>query len=86
MAQKAFEWTQKHPIHCVQVSDQESIQACIELADDVHVLVEPACGAAYAALTIEHPIIKKAQNIVVVICGGNAVNTDLLLEWKQAAH
>ena len=83
VAQKAFEWTQNHPIHSVLVSDTEAIQACIQLADSQRVLVEPACGAAYAALSQPHPAIQKARHIVVIICGGSGVDTDMLLDWKQ---
>ena len=83
VAHKAFEWTEKHPIHCLQVSDEEAIAACIQLADSFRVLVEPACGAAYAALSSAHRVIQSASSIVVVICGGSGVNTDMLMDWKQ---
>ena len=86
VAQKAFEWTQAHPIHCVQVSDDEAIDACIHIADVLRVLVEPACGAAYAALSLTHDALQKAQSIVVIICGGSGVNTDMLIDWKKQGH
>ncbi|MGC6507693.1 MAG: pyridoxal-phosphate dependent enzyme [Myxococcota bacterium] len=83
VAQKAFEWTRIHPIHCAQVSDNEAINACIHIADEWKMLVEPACGAAYAAVSQPHPAIMKATHIVVIICGGSGVDTDMLLDWKQ---
>jgi len=81
---KALEWAQRHPIHCVQVSDEEAIQACVDVADDFRVLVEPACGAAYAVRKTEHPIFEQARDIVVVICGGSGVNSHMLAEWERA--
>ena len=83
MAKQAFHFTQNHPIYCIQVSDQQAIQACVDLADDFRVLVEPACGAAYATLYSPHPNIKQAKTIVVVICGGSGVNSDVLCDWKN---
>ena len=83
VASKALEWTHKHPISCVQVEDHQAIESCIEILDDTRALVEPACGAAYAALSIEHPLIEQSKNIVVVICGGSGVDTQTLLSWKS---
>lgn len=83
VAAKALEWTQKHPISCVQVSDTQSIHACIELLDELRVLVEPACSASYAALSLAHPLIQEAQTIMVVLCGGSGVNSNMMMEWKQ---
>jgi hypothetical protein len=78
----------------------------------VRVLVEPACGAALAALysgivkqldpdlspgdigkllrykfLLKFYLFLSKQNdfvfcAVVVVCGGNAVNLDLILQWK----
>ena len=83
VASKALEWTHKHPISCVQVEDRQAIKSCIEILDDTRALVEPACGAAYAALGITHPLIENSKNIVVVMCGGSGVDTQMLLSWKH---
>ena len=83
VASKAFEWTQKHPITCVQVSDEQTVHACIELLNEQRILVEPACGASYCALSSKHPLLDQAKNIVVVICGGSGVTLDMLQEWSQ---
>ena len=83
VAQRAFEWTQSHNIHNITVTDKQAIEACIQFADDFRVLVEPSCGAALAALPILEPVIQTVQNVVVVVCGGNGVNTSQIIEWKN---
>ena len=67
----------------MQVSDRQAMQACIDLADEFRVLVEPACGASYAALTSTNSIIAEAETIVIVLCGGSGMDSDMLLQWKQ---
>ena len=83
VAAKALEWTRKHPISCIQVSDQQTVHACLDILDTVKVLVEPACSASYAVLDTDHPLINSAQCIVVVLCGGSGVDYDTLTKWKQ---
>ena len=83
VALKALEWTKKHPITCVQVSDKQTVRACTELLNEQRILVEPACSASYCALSNRHPLLDQAQNIVVVICGGSGVTLDMLQEWSN---
>ena len=83
VAKQALLWTQTHPIHCLQVSDEQAIQGCIDLANDFKVLVEPACGAGFAALQTNHSIIQQAKNIVVVVCGGSSVDCETIARWQQ---
>ena len=47
-------------------------------------LVEPACGAALAAIYCKK--IGKAEfgkPVIMVVCGGNMASLDLFEEWKQ---
>ena len=50
-------------------------------------LVEPACGAALSA--VYTGLINKLQDkmgegpVVMVVCGGNIVNVDLIETWKK---
>ena len=62
----------------------------LSISDDHKVLIEPACGAALAALYCGK--IKKLQDegklgemkrIVVIVCGGASVNMDLMYKWKK---
>lgn len=60
--------------------------------DDHHHLVEPACGAALAAVYYPYVLHNLQQqgklptplsSVVVIVCGGNAVNIELLNKWKK---
>lgn len=63
----------------------------LPLADDEKILVEPACGAALAA--IYSKVIQKLQgegklctplsSVVVIVCGGNNISLAQLLALKK---
>ena len=60
-------------------------------ADDEKILVEPACGAALAAvycdiigrLQKEGKLAKDLGPVVVVVCGGNNISIEQLLRLKK---
>jgi L-serine/L-threonine ammonia-lyase len=71
------------------VSDAEAVDACLRFADEQRSLVEPACGAALAAVySIRHRETLLAgkegiYRVVVIVCGGSVVSLDLLQSWKE---
>jgi L-serine/L-threonine ammonia-lyase len=67
---EAMQWTQRHPVVPVVVSDAQALAACRQFLDDHRVLVEPACGAALAALLAWPPALDHCQRVLVVVCGG----------------
>ena len=69
-------------------TDQEAVEACVRFAEDHRVLVEPACGAALAALysdRLRPDVLRDLPEgpVVVEVCGGSGVNIDLLNMWKK---
>eukprot|EP00601_Ochromonadales_sp_CCMP2298_P001550 CAMPEP_0173174254 /NCGR_PEP_ID=MMETSP1141-20130122/3259_1 /TAXON_ID=483371 /ORGANISM="non described non described, Strain CCMP2298" /LENGTH=323 /DNA_ID=CAMNT_0014096375 /DNA_START=258 /DNA_END=1229 /DNA_ORIENTATION=+ len=66
------------------VEDKEAVIACRRFSDDFNMLVEPACGAAlsyvYGAESSLAESTKK-EVVVVIVCGGSVVNTQLLDAW-----
>jgi L-serine/L-threonine ammonia-lyase len=71
------------------VSDQEAVDAAFKYAKDYRTLVEPACGAALAALNPGNLWKLKEmgiQSAVVVVCGGSAVSIDLLMQYRAKAQ
>mmetsp|Transcript_6270 Transcript_6270/g.8157 ORF Transcript_6270/g.8157 Transcript_6270/m.8157 type:complete len:391 (-) Transcript_6270:190-1362(-) len=72
-------------------TDAQAVYACLSLAQDHRLLVEPACGAALAVAYSEELRTKYLTNdgghsdgpIVIQVCGGSGVNVDLLAQWKQ---
>ncbi|XP_053628875.1 serine dehydratase-like isoform X2 [Cherax quadricarinatus] len=72
------------------ITDKQAVVACMKFADEHHMLVEPACGAALAAgycgivqEFISKDVICNDGPVVFVVCGGNIVTLDLLMTWKN---
>ncbi len=78
MCTQAFEATRQHPVLPAVVSDAQAVQSCRQFLDDHRTLVEPACGAALAALdqlpallpALLPARLPQASRILVVVCGG----------------
>ncbi|MFZ6760120.1 pyridoxal-phosphate dependent enzyme [Undibacterium sp. Ji50W] len=83
VAQQAFDWTRKRTIHTVTVSDAQAVQACLDFADDMLALVEPACGAALAVAYQNLPVLAVFKKPLIVVCGGIAVDLGKLQAWKN---
>jgi L-serine/L-threonine ammonia-lyase len=84
VAEQAFEWTHKHPVIPLVVSDAQAVNAVFQFADDQRVLVEPACGAALAVIYDKNPKLMEYEKILIVICGGCSINLDLIEKWKES--
>ncbi|GAB1603413.1 uncharacterized protein LOC115216536 [Argonauta hians] len=90
VCKKAFENSKTFAIHSEVVDDKDAVEACLNFADDERFLVEPACGAALAA--VYNDIIPKLQkqkklgeikSALVIVCGGKLVSLNALNEWKK---
>lgn len=69
--------------HSVVVSDEDAARACISFARDHKLLIEAACGTALAPvyngqLKSIMPNLTPDSTVVVIICGGTAVNWEIL--------
>ena len=71
-------------VTCVTVTDGEITAACVRLAEDQGLVVEPACGAALAPLYSGHPALQDMENVVAIVCGGMVVTLEQLAQWQQA--
>jgi L-serine/L-threonine ammonia-lyase len=78
----------------IVVSDKQAVHACLQYANENQQLVEPSCGASLAILydqklrekyleTMPTNNNNKMKHVVFIICGGSAVNLELLSTWKQ---
>lgn len=81
--QQAVEWAKRHPVRSEVVSDAAAVAACLRLLDEHRVLVEPACGAALAALDHDIPELNAATDVLVVVCGGACATVADLLAWRR---
>lgn len=80
--QRAVDLAREHEIVSVVVSDAQALAACSRFADAMRVLVEPACGAALAALELAAVGGRFSQPLVEV-CGGMGVTLDALARWGR---
>jgi len=73
----------------LRVTDEDAIRACLRFADDHRVLVEPACGAALAAVyggqSETKTWLKSLADgpIVVEVCGGAIVDRGVLEAYAK---
>lgn len=90
VAESAFEWTKKHNIIPIRITDNIALDACVRFADHHKIMVEPACGAALAPLYSK--ILEDLQStgkitdirsVVVIVCGGYAVRLQDMLQWQE---
>lgn len=82
VAQQAFNWTSKHSIHSVVVSDRQAVKACESFILDHRVVVEPACGAALAAVYENVEEVRAYKKIAVIVCGGVTATIAHLKQWS----
>ena len=62
-----------HTVRSALVSDAQALSVCQRFAHDHRILVEPACGAALAALYETPQAVGDARVVLVVVCGGVGV-------------
>jgi len=83
VAKNAFNCTQKHPVQNLVVSDLDAVNACLSFVNDHRIIVEPACGAALAAIYRREKILKNKKNVLVIVCGGVGVSMSKLVAWSE---
>jgi L-serine/L-threonine ammonia-lyase len=81
VAQQAFDWSTRHPVRSVVVSDADAVGACMRFMDDQRIVVEPACGAALAAVYGSAPQLEGLHNVLVIVCGGVTATVAQLRQW-----
>ncbi len=86
VCEQAFDWSQRHPIRSIVVPDRSAVSACLRFLLDHRILVEPACGAALAALYENVPQIAGFKSILVIVCGGATATMEQLPSWAAQVH
>ncbi len=76
-----MDWITRHEIIPWVVSDRQAVDACLNFASDHRILVEPACGAALAAIYDKAVPVQSRDPVVVIVCGGAGVTPALLHKW-----
>lgn len=85
VADEALRLAQDHPTISLTVSDREATDACLRFADAMRVMVEPACGAALAALSVHEARLAQFKRPLIEVCGGIAVSAAQLATWTIPA-
>jgi len=87
---EALEWSKRHKIIPVRVTDKEAVTACYCYLNDYKTLVEPACGASLALMYTDVLIrlhnegkLTNLDSVVIIVCGGHSMRIDNLLKWKE---
>jgi len=78
VAAEAFEWSKIRHIQSHICTDAEAISAVRSFANEFGVIVEASCGAALSSVFLPSPKIEQANRILVVVCGGAAMDLDAL--------
>ncbi|KAL0979404.1 hypothetical protein UPYG_G00184610 [Umbra pygmaea] len=81
----------EHTVYSEVVTDQDAVKAVEQFVDDEKILVEPACGAALAAvysyviprLQKEGKLALNLGPVVIVVCGGNNISIEQLHQLKK---
>ncbi len=81
VADQALAWSLEHPVRSVVVSDAAAVAACLRFVDYQRMVVEPACGAALAAVYDGAPQLEGCANILVIVCGGVTATVEQLHKW-----
>lgn len=81
VADEALAAALSHPLRSVVVSDAAAVDACLRFMDDQRVVVEPACGAALAAVYGNAPALEGCERVLVIVCGGVTATVEQLHKW-----
>ena len=71
---------QRHPVISDVISDAVAVGGCESLLREHRILVEPACGAAVAAVTEPSTCLADVESVLVIVCGGVTMTAENLLE------
>jgi L-serine/L-threonine ammonia-lyase len=80
----AYELTKTHDIRCTRVTDHQALRACLQFLQDHRILVEPACGAALAALYEQGTALSQSFKApLVIVCGGVTATHAQIQTWLE---
>ncbi len=82
---QAVAWSRRHPIVSQVVSDKAAVGASLRFLAEHRIVVEPACGAALAALEQAPAVAPPASDVLVIVCGGVGATVEQLQAWDRAS-
>jgi hypothetical protein len=78
VSDKTWEFAQQENVKSIVLSDAQAAMACVRLAAEEKIIVEPACGVSVAACYQEVlrgivPNFNKSSKVVIIVCGGKSL-------------
>lgn len=80
VCEEAWEWTHKHEVHSLTVTDEQAMDACRKFLTDHRMLVEAACGASLAAGYSRLPELQSLTRVLYIVCGGSGITPRELMD------
>lgn len=81
VCEQAWHCAQTHPVHSLVIPDRSALTACERFLTDHRILVEPACGAALAAVYEQATALAACRKVLVIVCGGATATIDQIRTW-----
>jgi L-serine/L-threonine ammonia-lyase len=80
VSDKTWAFAQQENVKSIVLSDAQAAIACVRLAAEEKIIVEPACGVSVAACYQDIlqgivPGFNKNSRVVIIVCGGEFVST-----------
>lgn len=77
-----------HKTYLKLIDDQDAVQGSVDYYDTFGGLVEPACGASIAAVSLRRDLLhdlnlQQDDIVVIVVCGGVAISKELIEAYRQ---
>jgi len=76
----------EHTVISQVISDAAALRACDILLNDHRIMVEPACGAAVAAVTESSAHLASVESVLVIVCGGATMTAARLRKLLEASE
>ena len=92
VSQKTFEYAQRPNVSSVVLSDAEAARGCCVLAEQERLMVEltvgvnvPVCfDGRLQKILGSRKTLDSSSKVVIVVCGGNDISVEMLMEWRAA--
>lgn len=86
ICEAAFTISQTHDLRSHVVTDRDALAACEQFLLDHRLLVEPACGAALASVSLSRPeLLRGLEAPLIIVCGGATATYAQIQAWRERA-
>lgn len=92
VSQKTFDYAKRPNVTSLVFSDAEAARGCCLLAQHERMMVEltvgvnvPVCYDGFLQRILgSRKILDRSSKVVIVVCGGNDICIEMLMEWRRA--